>query len=133
MKRRGGRSAVVAVTALAAVTGLTGTGHADSTGRNIGYGQPNVPQAVVCVQQFYNRYIEEGQGALIQVDGKFGRETDRAVRRIQSAVNTRFPGTELQVDGVVGPRTGHRMIQVLRDDWTIDRGYADRCAQFLPG
>ncbi|WP_153882812.1 hypothetical protein [Streptomyces sp. CB01881] len=48
-------------------------------------------------------------------------------------VNTRFPGTELQVDGVVGPRTGHRMIQILRDDWTIDRGYADRCAQFLPG
>ncbi|MEU6233552.1 peptidoglycan-binding domain-containing protein [Kitasatospora sp. NPDC047058] len=133
MKRRGARLAVVAVTAMAAVAGLAGTSQADSTGRNVGYGQPNIPKAVACVQKFYNHYVEDDRGRLVVVDGKFGPDTDMAVHKIQLLVNQRFPGAQLQVDGVVGPRTGHYIIGVLRSDWFVDRGYAEGCAQVLPG
>ncbi|WP_406836599.1 peptidoglycan-binding protein [Streptomyces sp. AHU1] len=131
VKHRGRRVGAAAAVAAFAVFGLQGVAQANPDAPNVGYGYRNHPSAVVCVQKFYNHYL--AGPALIATDGKFGRETYAATRRLQQWVNQTYKGQySLDVDGVVGKRTGDALIGIARKDQWIDPVFVNNCAAALP-
>ncbi|MER7767574.1 peptidoglycan-binding domain-containing protein [Kitasatospora sp. NPDC096140] len=106
----------------------SGTAEAASGMPYVGYGYQNIPAAVKCAQHFSNLF--GGYRQPIFEDGKYGPETDWAIRKFQKRMVDigRFP---LDVDGIVGPATGRAMLKTAWDAGIQDADYG-RCWAALP-
>jgi peptidoglycan hydrolase-like protein with peptidoglycan-binding domain len=131
------KGATAAVMAGAALLGLTGTASADQKSPFLGNGYANNTHAVWCVQNSINYFsstaAKDGATlpypiATIAEDGAWGPQTERAVELFQKNIYT------LQVDGVVGRKTGDALIYEGNPYYTGYNGeWADGyCYGFLP-
>ncbi|MFE2878305.1 peptidoglycan-binding protein [Streptomyces roseus] len=134
LKKTASRAAALAAAATLTVLSLSGTAQARQGAPYIGYGQTNNTHAVWCVQHqlnwaFANNWVGRlGSHGQIAEDGKFGPQTDEAIRFFQKSF---FPN---EIDGVVGPSTGYALL------WEGDPkyGYNDKvtnagyCNEYIP-
>ncbi|KPI18279.1 Peptidoglycan-binding domain 1 protein [Actinobacteria bacterium OV450] len=131
MKFRNTRRALAgfgaAVTLLA---GFSGTAQASSTAPSIGYGYSTSGPGVKCAQIFANRY--GGYSGHIQEDGRYGSETQTAIKQFQARARRAPYNYPLSVDGVVGKQTGTAMLRIARDDHDLEPWIYDTCVHHLP-
>ncbi|WP_042381859.1 peptidoglycan-binding domain-containing protein [Streptacidiphilus melanogenes] len=114
---------LVAATALALSTvALAGTAQASTSAPWLGYGHTTSGTGVWCVQHLVNDYLRLSGRPTIAEDSQWGPQTEGAVRGFQQAVYG-----NLQVDGIVGPQTGSKL---MNEDWTDP--YAGPNGQCLP-
>ncbi|MFE6868744.1 peptidoglycan-binding protein [Kitasatospora sp. NPDC057692] len=120
-----GKGAAALATAGASVLGLTGSANAVPGAAYLGYGHTTSGTGVWCVQHLVNDYLRLGGRATIAEDGQWGPKTDAAVRSFQQGVL----GSG-QADGVVGPQTGSKLMNV---DWTDPyAGPNGHCLPYVP-
>ncbi|MEU9045960.1 MULTISPECIES: peptidoglycan-binding domain-containing protein [unclassified Kitasatospora] len=125
IKKSIGRGLVAAVALTLSTAALAGTAQASTTAPYLGYNHTTSGTGVWCVQHLVNDYLRLSGEATISEDSQWGPQTDAAVRNFQQAVL----GSS-QADGVVGPRTGSKLMNV---DWTDPyAGPNGSCLPFIP-
>ncbi|GAA2801746.1 peptidoglycan-binding domain-containing protein [Kitasatospora sp. CM 4170] len=126
--RRTSRAAVSLGVAALSLFAFTGTAQATADMPYVGYGYPNLPAAVRCAQDFSNLF--GGYWPPIIVDGKYGPDTNWAIKQFQSHM-VRTGQYNLTVDGVVGKATGSAMLQLAWQAGIRDARYG-QCYAALP-
>jgi hypothetical protein len=118
------RAAVVAGAALLSVCALAGSASASTGASYIGYGHTTSGTSVWCVQHLVNDYRRLAGEPLIDEDSSWGPQTFGAVEEFQHNVYG-----NLQVDGVVGPQTGNKLLNI---DWTDQYANTGGCYGYIP-
>ncbi|GHI06272.1 hypothetical protein AQI88_36355 [Streptomyces cellostaticus] len=121
------------VLAGAAVLGTTSTASANPNAPYLGYGHVTSGAGVWCIQHDINWYIAHGgypsdpPYGQIAEDGVWGQQTDATVRWYQRRYN-------MDDDGVVGPGTGHYLLNYT-DDYYNGTYYGGHgyCWNYIPG
>ncbi|MFF7339737.1 peptidoglycan-binding protein [Streptomyces sp. NPDC008163] len=116
------RAAAVAGAALLTVGALSGSASASTSSSYVGYGHVTSGTPVWCVQHLVNDYRRAAGERQISEDNVWGQETYTAVKEFQSI-------SSLQVDGVVGPQTGNKL---LNFDWTDKYAHTGYCYGYVP-
>ncbi|MFE2141361.1 peptidoglycan-binding domain-containing protein [Streptomyces sp. NPDC059456] len=109
---------------------FSGAAQASSTAPYIGYGYSTSGPGVKCAQIFANRY--GGYSPAIREDGRYGQETQAAIRRFQSHVHQDPYNYPLTVDGIVGKSTGAAMLKIAQRDHDLEPYIYDTCIHLLP-
>ncbi|MFG2142870.1 peptidoglycan-binding protein [Streptomyces sp. NPDC048696] len=123
-KKYASRAAAVAGATIFAVGAMAGSASASTGASYVGYGHVTSGTPVWCVQHLVNDYRRAAGETPISEDNSWGPQTDAAVREFQSVVNG-----NLQVDGVVGPQTGNKL---LNYDWTDQYANKGYCYGYVP-
>ncbi|MEU3567861.1 peptidoglycan-binding protein [Kitasatospora sp. NPDC036755] len=122
---RGAKFAVALAMAGASVLGVAGSADAAPGAPYLGYGHTTSGTGVWCVQHLVNDWLRLGGRSTIDEDGQWGPKTDGAVRYFQQSILG-----SAQADGVVGPQTGNKLMNI---DWTDPYGGPDgSCRPFIP-
>ncbi|MCC0095396.1 peptidoglycan-binding protein [Streptomyces flavotricini] len=135
LKKTVSRAAALAAAAALTVLSLSGTAQARQGAPYIGYGKTNNTHAVWCVQHQLNYAFAHnwtgrpGSHGQISEDGRFGPQTEEAIRFFQSVMFV-----PKDVDGIVGPDTGYALLwygdpYYGYDDKVTHAGY---CNEYLP-
>ncbi|MEV8527218.1 peptidoglycan-binding domain-containing protein [Streptomyces sp. NPDC052000] len=118
------RAAATAGAALFTVGVLAGSARASTNASYVGYGHTTSGTSVWCVQHLVNDYRRAAGELPISEDSSWGQETFGAVEEFQRVVYG-----NLQVDGVVGPQTGNKLLNYDATDKYANRGY---CYGYIP-
>ncbi|MEV0414004.1 peptidoglycan-binding domain-containing protein [Streptomyces sp. NPDC050448] len=131
MKLRNARRALAGIgAAVTLVATFSGTANAASNAPYIGYGYTTSGPGVWCAQVFANRY--GGYWGPIKEDGRYGPETQAAIKRFQGHVHQAPYNYPLTVDGIVGKTTGWAMLQIAHQDHDLEPYVYDTCVHHLP-
>src|SRR5207247_5576272 len=119
-----GMAVTTAVLSAAGIAATVGPASAATGAPYVRYGDSG--RAAWCVQVGLDAL--DNPDLYVAEDGQFGAKTLAAVKELQ-----RIYG--LQVDGVVGPRTGQALWNAIRAEggfWTSDLFYSYNCFYYLP-
>ncbi|MFJ5547452.1 peptidoglycan-binding domain-containing protein [Streptomyces sp. NPDC093225] len=133
-KKNVSRVAVALATAGLSVLALSGSAQARQGAPWIGYGQANTYNGVWCVQHqlnyaFAHNWSWRPYHGQITQDGKFGPQTDEAIRFFQNVMLGRT-----KVDGIVGPETGYNLLWEGDPDYGYDEKVTNAgwCNEYIP-
>ncbi|MFJ9693915.1 peptidoglycan-binding protein [Kitasatospora sp. NPDC101183] len=125
MNRTLRRGLVATGALLLSTAAVAGTAQASTTAPYLGYGRTTSGTGVWCVQHLVNNWLHLSGQPTIDQDSQWGPKTDAAVRTFQASVL----GSS-QADGIVGPQTGTRLLNV---DWNDPySGPTGSCRPFIP-
>ncbi|MFD8205442.1 peptidoglycan-binding protein [Streptomyces sp. NPDC059695] len=113
------RAALLSSAAAVALVTFAGTAGASTSAPYLSYGSRG--DGVTCVQAAVN--LAHAVSVPLEIDGAWGDRTQAGVVAFQ-----RWKLGDSQADGVVGPDTGDRMMQVLSQAPAL----AEQCYDYLP-
>lgn len=96
----------------------------------IGYGYTTFGPGVKCAQVFANRY--GGYAGAIQEDGRYGQETQSAIKKFQARARQYPYNYQLAIDGIVGRATGAAMLKIAQQDHDLEPHIYITCTFELP-
>ncbi|MDI2126016.1 peptidoglycan-binding domain-containing protein [Yinghuangia seranimata] len=119
----------VLVAAIAMAVGISGgTANASPNAPWIGWAYTTSGTPVWCVQHLLNNSWAPLSPPLAE-DGYWGPKTERRVREYQEYLRSWYSMGDTQVDGIVGPHTGHMLL--LENYRSVGPGTGP-CYDFVP-
>ncbi|MFD7081135.1 MULTISPECIES: peptidoglycan-binding domain-containing protein [unclassified Streptomyces] len=115
---------------LALVTAFSGTAEARPGAPWIGYGYSTSGPGVKCAQMFAGLYGNVGHP--VAKDGRYGPETQDAIKRFQVQAGKWPYYIQLTADGIVGPATGKAMLKFAKEDYSLEPADYVSCSIELP-
>ncbi|MFF8377239.1 peptidoglycan-binding protein [Streptomyces sp. NPDC015661] len=113
------RAALLTSSVAVALVTCAGTASADTSAPYLSYGSRG--EGVKCVQAAVN--LAHAVSVPLEIDGVWGERTQWGVVGFQ-----RWKLGDSQADGIVGPTTGDKMMEVLSQAPAL----ADQCYDYLP-
>ncbi|WP_327135303.1 peptidoglycan-binding protein [Streptomyces sp. NBC_01343] len=129
LKKIATRAGVIAATTALAALSVAGAAEAKPGVGYIGYGKTNNTHAVWCVQHQYNYLVRVNGPSHPQIaeDGKFGPQTDEAIRFLQ-----KYWWGDSGTDGIVGPATGGLFLTLGDPVYGTVAGEKGYCYDYIP-